>query len=63
MSFFSEKTFLCVLVILKSNITMVDVRFLFWIVPSAFSWEQFNINNRSEIAEILGDFLFGAIIG
>jgi hypothetical protein len=42
---------------------MVDVRFLFWIVPSAFSWEQFNINNLSEIAEILGDFLFGAIIG
>lgn len=63
MSFFREETFFCVLIILKSNITMVDVWFLFWIVPSAFSWEQFDINNLSEIAEILGDFLFGAIIG
>ncbi len=62
MSFLWEEAFFCITLILKSNITMVDVGFLFWIVPSSFSWEQFYIKDLPEIAEILSDFLFSAII-
>ena len=41
---------------------MVDVGFLFRVFPGAFSWEELNIKNLAETAEILFDFRFAAII-
>jgi hypothetical protein len=41
---------------------MVDVGFLFRVFPGGFSWEELNIKNLTEIAEILFYFRFTAII-
>lgn len=53
MSFFRKETLFGVFIVLKSNITMIDVRFLFWVVPGSFSGEEFNFNNFTESAEVL----------
>lgn len=62
MSFFSKKTFFCVLILFESNVTMVGVGFFLGVFPVSFSWEKFNVENFTKIGEIFGDFFFGVII-
>lgn len=62
MSFFSKKTFFCVLILFKSDVTMVSVRFFFGVFPVSFSWEKFNVENFTKVGEIFSNFFFGVII-
>lgn len=62
MSLFTEETLFSIVIVLKSDIAVVDVRFLLGIFPVSFSWEQFDIEYFTESAKILNDFLFAVII-
>lgn len=63
MTVLRKETFFSIFVVIESDVTMINVGFLFRVFPGAFGWEKFNVNNLAEIAEILLDFLFAAIIG
>jgi hypothetical protein len=52
-SLFRKETFFSIFIIAESDVTMIDVGFLFWIFPSSFSWEKLNVNNFPKITEIL----------